>query len=207
MIKAALGYLEGSACVSAGCASTSQTVATALPTIPEMYEEWLAVRNAPSDRTDEEMDEGLSRYQILQARIIAAEPQTPRDVAIMFIVDTDDGESHSSDIFEARVRDLAAATTVGADPLLSAIEAYRAKVSLLAETDTSHCASIDEENEAFYAIYGAEQDVLTEAAPMPTSIAGVREAIRLALEEDAICDRVAEGPLRAALAYLDGRAA
>ena len=111
MIKAALGYLEGSACVSAGCASTSQTVATALPTIPEMYEEWLAVRNAPSDRTDEEMDEGLSRYQILQARIIAAEPQTPRDVAIMFIVDSDYMESDHSEEFESRVREMAVGST------------------------------------------------------------------------------------------------
>lgn len=107
MIKAALGYLEGSARVSAGCASTSQTVATTSPAISEMYEGWLAVRNAPLDRTDEEMDEGLSRYQILQARIIAAEPQTPRDVAIMFIVDSDYMESDYSEEFESRAREIA----------------------------------------------------------------------------------------------------
>ncbi|GLR49908.1 hypothetical protein KYK30_30090 [Shinella yambaruensis] len=94
-----------------GCAATGRTVATASPTIPEMYEEWLAVRNAPWDRTDEEMDEGLSRYQILQARIIAAEPQTPRDVAIMFIVDSDYMESDHSEEFESRVREIAVGST------------------------------------------------------------------------------------------------
>jgi hypothetical protein len=74
-----------------------------------MYAEWLAVRYRPSaGKTDAEMDEGSSRYLELQAAIIAAEPQTPSDVAIMFIVDTDDGDSYHSDIFETRIRELAA---------------------------------------------------------------------------------------------------
>lgn len=109
MIRAALGYLEGD--YVAATAMSPSTGAVASPTIPEMYEEWFAVRNAPSDRTDEEMDEGLSRYQILQARIIAAEPQTPRDVAIMFIVDSDYMESDHSEEFESRIREIAAGNT------------------------------------------------------------------------------------------------
>jgi hypothetical protein len=111
LLRAVIGYLEGGERVPGGRVAAGQTVATASPTIPEMYEEWLAVRNAPSDRTDEEMDEGLSRYQILQARIIAAEPQTPRDVAIMFIVDSDYMESDHSEEFESRVREIAVGST------------------------------------------------------------------------------------------------
>lgn len=76
--------------------------------IPTMYAEWVAIRNRPStDKTDEEMDEGSTEYMRLQAQIIAAEPATPADVAIIYLVDTDDGDSYPSDTFEARVRELA----------------------------------------------------------------------------------------------------
>lgn len=108
MIKAALGYLEGSPCVPAGCASTNQAVATVSPTIPEMYEEWLAIRDRDlTGMTDEEADVGYRQYASLQARIITAEAQTPRDVAIMFIVDSDYMESDHSEEFEQRMRQLA----------------------------------------------------------------------------------------------------
>ena len=82
--------------------------ANAPASIPEMYAEWLAIRNRPSaERTDEDMDEGCSEYQRLQAQIIATSPFAPGDVAIMFLVDTDDGDSSVSEIFEARARELA----------------------------------------------------------------------------------------------------
>lgn len=91
-------------------ASTPAAIGALTMAIPDMYREWLAIRDKPaSDKDDDELDEGASRYQILQARIIEAEPQTPRDVAIQFLVDTDDAESDFSDIFERRIRQLAAA--------------------------------------------------------------------------------------------------
>jgi hypothetical protein len=108
MIKAALGYLEGGERVPGGRASTGQTVATVSPTIPEMYEEWLAVRNhSVIGMTEEEADAIYQQYASLQARIIAATPQMPRDVAIQFLVDTDDTDSDFSNEFERRVRQLA----------------------------------------------------------------------------------------------------
>ncbi|WP_432344774.1 hypothetical protein WMC41_16120 [Shinella yambaruensis] len=86
-------------------------------TIPEMYAEWLATRNRPStDKTDEEMDKGSTEYQRLQAQIIATEPATPADVAMMYLVDTDYGDSYPSDTFEARVRELAGQGVNAAPP-------------------------------------------------------------------------------------------
>lgn len=92
------------------------------------------------------------------------------------------------------------------DPLLSAIEAYRAGLKALNELEIGDNISLAEETALFDAAYGKQKSLLIEAAPTATSIAGVREAIRLAFDEDAICDQVAEGALRAALAYLDGGA-
>ncbi|WP_439618344.1 hypothetical protein [Shinella sp.] len=92
------------------------------------------------------------------------------------------------------------------DPLLEAIEAYQAACNSLNDLEVADDASLEEENALFDAIYGKEKDVLIDAAPTATSLAGVRAAIRLAFEEDAVDDMVAEGALRAALAYLDGRA-
>lgn len=91
-------------------ASTPATIGALSMAITDMYREWLTIRHSPADlRTDDEMDVGLSRYETLQKAIIEAEPQSPRDVAIQFIVDTDDGLSYHSDIFEQRIRQLAAA--------------------------------------------------------------------------------------------------
>ncbi|WP_337181422.1 hypothetical protein [Shinella sp.] len=47
----------------------------------------------------------------MQASIIAAEPQMPRDVAIQFLVDTDDTDSDFSKEFESRVREIAVGNT------------------------------------------------------------------------------------------------
>jgi len=90
-------------------ASTPATIGSISVAISDMYREWLAVRYRPSaGKTEAEMDEGFYRYQTLQRSIIEAEPQTPRDVAIQFIVDTDDGDNYHSDDFERRIRQLAA---------------------------------------------------------------------------------------------------
>lgn len=86
-------------------------------TIPQMYAEWLAIRNRPSaEKSDEEMDEGSSAYGRLQAQIIASQPVAPGDVAIMFLVDTDDGDNYHSDVFEARARELAIQVIAPAAP-------------------------------------------------------------------------------------------
>jgi len=77
-------------------------------TIPEMYAEWLSILNGPPDnRSDEEFEKEPSRYQILQELIVKADPQTPQDVAMMFLADTDNGQGFRSEMFDARIRELA----------------------------------------------------------------------------------------------------
>lgn len=205
LLRAALGYLEGRPCVSAGCASTSQAVSIASPTIPEMYEEWLAIRGRDlTGMTDEEADVGYRQYASLQARIIAAEPQTPRDVAIMFMVDTDFTDSSWSGMFENKMRAFAEASP--ADPLLDLINSYKSGVAAWNAIPDGMITK-DNEGELTRATYGEFQDALCEAAPAATSLAGVRAALQFAIDEDGFCDTIAEGVVRAALAYLDGRAA
>lgn len=76
--------------------------------IPDMYEEWLSIlRGPPDNRTDEEFEREPSRYQFLQDEIVKAEPQSPQDVAMMFLADTDDGQSFRSELFDERIRELA----------------------------------------------------------------------------------------------------
>lgn len=175
-------------------------------TISTLYAEWIAIRHKPtSERSEAELNEEPSRYQVLQEAIIAAEPRTPRDVAMMFIVDIDDGDSYHSDVFETRIRELVKVEDA-ADPLFAAIQAYRAAVVALNALDIPDGMPIEKEEALNASVYDGPKNVLIEAAPAATSIAGVREAIRLAFDEDSICDMVAEGALRAALAYLDGRA-
>jgi len=165
MRRAALGYLEGGERVPGGGASTSQAVATASPTIPEMYEEWLVIRNRDlADMSDEEVDVGYQQYASLQALIIAAEPQTPRDVAIQFLVDTDDTDSHVSDEFESRVRELAAGrTSDDAAPPVETIEAlFRRWKDAEAREDA---AENDEDADLVHEEYNALQEQLTKETP------------------------------------------
>lgn len=76
--------------------------------IPEMFAEWLSILNGPpDDRSDEEFEREPSRYRVLQDEIVKADPHTPQDVAMMYIADTDDGQSFRSEEFDARVRELA----------------------------------------------------------------------------------------------------
>jgi len=76
--------------------------------IPDMYKEWLEVRNRDnSGMTDAEDEADFARYCDLQDRIVAADPQTPRDVAIQFLVDTDDMDGDVTEGFLRRLRQLA----------------------------------------------------------------------------------------------------
>ncbi|WP_313195882.1 hypothetical protein [Shinella zoogloeoides] len=84
-------------------------------TIAELYAEWLSILEGPEDtRSDEEIEREPSRYQILQNLIVKAEPQTPQDVAMMYLADTDDGQSFRSEEFDARIRELAAQGVIAA---------------------------------------------------------------------------------------------
>lgn len=89
--------------------SAPATIGTLSMAIPDLYREWLIVRNRDSLSLSEEENEAQSeRYISLQARILASEPQDARDVALMFLVDTDGMDSYPSDVFLDRVRQLAA---------------------------------------------------------------------------------------------------
>lgn len=91
-------------------ASTPATIGALSLAIPDMYREWLTVKNRDVlNMSDEENDVQSERYIALQARILAAEPETPSDVALQFLVDTDGGDSYVSDVFVNRIRQLAAA--------------------------------------------------------------------------------------------------
>ncbi len=173
-------------------------------TFPQMYEEWASIRDRPSaGRTDEEMAPAVARYQELQAAIIAAEPLEPRDVAIMFLVDTDDTESDFSSTFEERMRELARTPPV--DPLLDLIDRYSSGVAAWRAIPPEAITSANED-ELTRTTYGEFQDALSEAAPAATSLVGVRAALQLAVDEDGFSDTITKGAVRAALAYFDGRA-
>lgn len=77
--------------------------------IPALYRELLAVGNRDvRQQTDDEAEASHQIYVELQNLIITAEPKTPRDVAIQFLADTHEGESDMSQIFEKRIREIAA---------------------------------------------------------------------------------------------------
>lgn len=73
--------------------------------VEALFAEWLAVANRPQDPAEDD-NWGESRYVRLQACILAAEPTTPRDVAIQFFVDCDQFGSDFSEHFEALVKRL-----------------------------------------------------------------------------------------------------
>ncbi|MBO9168425.1 hypothetical protein [Rhizobium sp. L245/93] len=92
------------------CGDATAIARPAPARIPDLYLEWLAIRDRDNSNTGDEEDAAFHmRYMALQARIIAAEPATPRDVAIQFLVDTDDGESDFSEAFQNRIRQMASA--------------------------------------------------------------------------------------------------
>lgn len=92
------------------------------------------------------------------------------------------------------------------DPLLAAINAYRAGRQAFDDLDESAftAGGREAEDRLVATTYGPPQDVLLNDAPQASSLAGVREAIRLAFEEEEAFDnRLVENALRSALAYLD----
>ena len=88
------------------------------------------------------------------------------------------------------------AAAMTADPLLDAINAFRAG-------DAAYAAQDGEDEEAIEATYGPPFRALSEWEQPATSLVAVREAVRLAVERGGICCPASEAALTAALAYLD----
>ena len=75
--------------------------------IQTLFREWLDVRHRYAwPETQEEGDRGFAEYRRLQDAIIFADPVCARDVAIMQYVDTDAGESLTSDDFTRRIHSI-----------------------------------------------------------------------------------------------------
>lgn len=90
------------------------------------------------------------------------------------------------------------------DPMLNAIEAYRRGVAEFAAIPKG-TITLENEEELTHVTFGHAQDLIMDNVNTPkvTSLHGVREAIRLAFEIDAIDDCLAQNALSAALDYLD----
>ncbi|MHB2265686.1 hypothetical protein [Aliihoeflea sp. PC F10.4] len=91
------------------------------------------------------------------------------------------------------------------DPLLNLITEYRKQSAVFAAIPDDVLTK-QNEPEFVASTYGPSMCLLADEAPEATSLAGVREAIRLAFDEDAFVCRLSENALRSALAYLDGGA-
>ncbi|SFJ57249.1 hypothetical protein [Aerobium aerolatum] len=89
------------------------------------------------------------------------------------------------------------------DPMLEAINAYRAGRKAFLAVHDNALVGQEVEDEVAATTYGPAHDAILHNTPETKSLAGVREAIRLAFEEDGFIDRIAENALRSALAYLD----
>lgn len=98
------------------------------------------------------------------------------------------------------------ATVPMSDPLFEAIKGYRAGKQAFNEIPDYLIPTSEDENRAVDQTYGPYMEAILrngDDTPETTSIAGVREAIRLALEEDTIIDCMSENALRSALRYLE----
>lgn len=94
------------------------------------------------------------------------------------------------------------------DPMLEAINAYRAAVAAFRAIPIDQI-TMENEDALVEATYGPAQDAILvnePHTPKVTSLEGVREAIRLTFEEKALIDCIASNALRSALAYLDREA-
>lgn len=88
------------------------------------------------------------------------------------------------------------------DPLLDTIKEYREQLAAFNAIPIENLTK-EAEHEYAEATYEPSFDRLMNDTPETTSLDGVREAIRLAFEEDAFCCRISENALRSALAYLE----
>lgn len=98
-----------------------------------------------------------------------------------------------------------AATATISDPLAETIRAYRVGVAVF-RVIPSEVITMENEEDIVQSTYGPAFDKLWKDCPPATSLHGVAEAIRYALEEDALMCCSAENTLKAALAFLDQEA-
>ncbi|MCZ3380395.1 hypothetical protein [Rhizobium sp. AG207R] len=90
---AVLGHLEGNG---------------ASADISAMFARWIEVRRySCGNHSEDEHEENYKNYRELQVRIVGAHPTTSEDVAMQFVVDTDEGDSDSSKIFRKKMFALA----------------------------------------------------------------------------------------------------
>lgn len=97
---------------------------------------------------------------------------------------------------------LAAAAAIS-DPLADLIAEYRAKTAEFAAIP-DEVVTRENEDALVEATYGPISRKLWRDPPLPTTLRGVAEAMRFAIDERGFCDRAAERIIVAALAYLDG---
>ncbi|WP_136616991.1 MULTISPECIES: hypothetical protein [Mesorhizobium] len=96
------------------------------------------------------------------------------------------------------------AAAAQADPLADAFAEYHAKMAEFMAIPIEQITTQDNEDALVAATYGPVSDRLWHATPQATSNRGVAEAIRYALDERSVIDRIAEAALVSALAFLDG---
>ncbi len=92
-----LGALASTAALGAALAATAANPSSIVSTL---FPEWLALRDTSDDAS-------FARYLDLQARITSAPPASARELAMQWVVETDDGDSDFRDVFFARIRSLA----------------------------------------------------------------------------------------------------
>ncbi|MER9330226.1 hypothetical protein [Mesorhizobium sp. M0488] len=88
------------------------------------------------------------------------------------------------------------------DPLADTLAEYYAKISEFMAIPTDEI-TMENEGTLVAATYGPVVEKLWHATPPTTSIRGVTEAIRYAVEQDCIIDYMAAAMLVSALAFLD----
>ncbi|OBQ96035.1 hypothetical protein [Mesorhizobium sp. AA23] len=98
-----------------------------------------------------------------------------------------------------------AATATISDPLAETIRAYRVGVAVF-RVIPSEFITTENEEDIVQSTYGPASDRLWNDTPQPTTLRGVAEAMRYAIEEDAFIDHGAEKVIKAALAFLDREA-
>lgn len=81
--------------------------ATAAPTIADLFGQWREVRQDRTGETEKDVAARLKRYAELQTQVLAKRPHTVRELAMQFVVETDDSESAYRDEFYGRLRLLA----------------------------------------------------------------------------------------------------
>ncbi|MDL2401587.1 hypothetical protein [Rhizobium mayense] len=104
LMRAALGYLEAVAAVS----SAADEKEEADSSISEMFAQWNeARRRGYENSSEEEHEKNYAKYRDLREHIVVAHPATPKDLAIQFVVDTDEGDSEGSEAFRKKIFALA----------------------------------------------------------------------------------------------------